>query len=142
MNMEQGYRNAMLKKSFVSNGDTGISYEVRPEVVEFAAMMELKLRKNDHKTGWKDQPIEAHLKLLNIEMMELEVALEFLTFEDACKELVDIANFAMIIRNKLMTQGKAAFRDRPVAVASKELSPGLDAAIQQELDHPPKDIMK
>jgi len=83
----------------------------RPEVAEFAKAMEAKLRKNDHKTGWKDQPVEAHLKLLNIEMMELDVALEFLTLDDACKELVDIANFAMIIRDKLQKQGNAAFRD-------------------------------
>lgn len=91
---------------------------IRHEVGEFVIAMEQKLRKNDHKTGWKDQPIEAHLQLLNIEMMELKVALEFLTFDDACKELVDIANFAMIIRNKLMTQGKDAFRKKPERLAN------------------------
>lgn len=74
---------------------------VRVEVAEFAAAMELKLRKNDHKTGWKDQPIEAHIKLLRIEMMEFDVALEFLGDEEACKECVDLANFALIIRDKL-----------------------------------------
>lgn len=74
---------------------------VRREVAEFAAAMEAKLRKNDHKTGWKDQPIEAHIKLLRIEVMEFDVALEFLGDEVAGKECVDIANFALIIRDKL-----------------------------------------
>lgn len=86
--------------------DAGAStpWEARPEVLEFAAAMEAKLRKNDHKTGWKDQPIEAHIKLLRIEMMEFDVALEFLGDEEACKECVDLANFALIIRDKLRTR--------------------------------------
>lgn len=78
--------------------------QVRPEVAEFATEMEQKLRKNDHKTGWKDQPIEAHIRLLRIEMMEFDVALEFLGDEEACKECVDIANFALIIRDKLQAR--------------------------------------
>lgn len=78
-----------------------IHIDARSEVAEFATAMEAKLRKNDHKTGWKDQPIEAHIKLLRIEMMEFDVALEFLGDEEACKECVDLANFALIIRDKL-----------------------------------------
>lgn len=76
-------------------------HKLRKEVLEFAIAMEAKLRKNDHKTGWKDQPIEAHIKLLRIEMMEFDVALEFLGDGEACKECVDLANFALIIRDKL-----------------------------------------
>lgn len=87
-------------------------FEIRNEVAEFAMAMELKLRKNDHKTGWRDQPIEAHIKLLRIEMMELDVALDHLGDEEAMRECVDIANFAMIIRDKLRqrmeTRAKAA----------------------------------
>lgn len=75
--------------------------EVRSEVAEFAMAMESKLRKNDHKDGWHKQPIEAHIKLLRIEMMELDVALDHLGDEEAMRECVDIANFAMIIRDKL-----------------------------------------
>lgn len=93
---------------------SGLVSGLRPEVAEFAVAMELKLRKHDHKTGWKDQPIEAHIKLMDIERAEFEVALEFLTLEEACKELVDMANFGMIIRDKLRTQGKTAFRNRPL----------------------------
>lgn len=95
----------------IISGPGRMSEPVRSEVGDFAVAMEKKLRKNDHKTGWKDQPIEAHIRLLKIEMMELEVALDFLTFNDVCNECVDIANFALIIRNKLMTQGRAAFKD-------------------------------
>lgn len=80
---------------------SGLVSGLRPEVAEFATAMEVKLRKNDYKTGWKDQPIEAHIKLLRIEMMEFDVALEFLGDEVAAKECVDIANFALIIRDKL-----------------------------------------
>ena len=79
---------------------------VRDAVAEFAVAMELKLRKNDHKTGWHDQPIEAHIKLLRIEMQELDVALEFLGDEAAAKECVDVANFALIIRDKLLARMK------------------------------------
>lgn len=98
----------------------GQSHRVRPEVAAFALAMEAKLRANDHKTGWRDQPIEAHIGLLKIEMMELDVALEFLTFDDVCKECVDIANFALIIRNKLMTQGQSAFKGATQPVASMD----------------------
>lgn len=83
-------------------------HKLRKEVLEFAIAMEAKLRKNDHKTGWKDQPIEAHVQLLNIEMMEFKVALEFLGDDVAAKECVDIANFALIIRDKLRARIVAA----------------------------------
>lgn len=76
-------------------------HEIRAEVMEFAVAMEAKLRKNDHKDDWHKQPIEAHIKLLRIEMMELDVALDHLGDEAAMTECVDIANFAMIIRDKL-----------------------------------------
>lgn len=88
---------------------------LRDEVTEFAAAMELKLRKNDHKTGWHDQPIEAHIKLLRIEMMELDVALDHLGDEVAAKECVDVANFALIIRDKLL----ARIRDKDEADAER-----------------------
>lgn len=94
----------------IYNQEERVYLDLRPEVLSFAEAMETKLRKHDHKTAWRDQPIEAHLKLLKIEMMEFEVALEFFTFDDACRELVDIGNFAMILRDKLLTQGKDAFK--------------------------------
>lgn len=93
--------------------DTETVKGLRPEVAEFAVAMELKLRKNDHKTGWRDQPIEAHIKLLRIEMMELDVALDYLGDEEAMRECVDIANFAMIIRDKLKQRMEAKRAAKP-----------------------------
>lgn len=95
----------------------GNSQHVRPEVTEFALAMELKLRKNDHKTGWHDQPIEAHIKLLRIEMMELDVALDHLGDEAAVKECVDVANFALIIRDKLLARIRAKDQPNPMKEA-------------------------
>lgn len=79
---------------------------VRPELMEFVLRMEDKLRRNDHKTSWKKQPIEAHLRLLKIELQEFEVAYEFFGRDEAANELVDIANFAMILFNKLKHENK------------------------------------
>lgn len=114
-------------------GDDTHSVDVRESVAEFAEAMELKLRLNDHKTNWRDQPIEAHIKLLRIEMMELDVALDHLGDEEAMRECVDIANFAMIIRDKLKARTKPKIG---------EVSASLDAAIDDELANPPKDIMR
>lgn len=124
-------------------GKVMTSIDVRTEVAEFAEAMEQKLRKNDHKTGWKDQPIEAHIKLLRIEMMELDVALDHLGDKEAMNECVDIANFAMIIRDKLMARlaAEPPIELWPRSSVSHEVSSGLDAAITDELNHPPKDIM-
>jgi len=77
---------------------------LRTEVLAFALAMEAKLRKNDHKTHWRDQPIEAHLRLLKIELQEFEVAYEFFGREEAAKELIDVANFALILRDKLLNE--------------------------------------
>lgn len=96
---------------------------LRPEVAEFATAMETKLRKNDHKTGWKDQPIEAHIKLLRIEMMEFDVALEFLGDDVAAKECVDIANFALIIRDKLKARIAAKTQPNPMEQAWGKSAP-------------------
>ncbi len=73
----------------------------REALTKFVTAMELKLRKNDHKTSWRLQPIEALYRLLKIEMMEFEVADEFLTVNEARNELVDVANFALILFDRL-----------------------------------------
>lgn len=93
----------MAYEAYDRKTDTGILH-CRKEVQDMALAMELKLRRNDHKDGWHKQPIEAHIQLLNIEMMEFRVALEFLGDEEAAKECVDIANFALIIRDKLLAR--------------------------------------
>lgn len=74
---------------------------LRPELLAFAEQMEKKLRKNDHKRGWREQPIEALFRLLKIEVQEFEVADEFFTVAEARNELVDIANFAMMLHDRL-----------------------------------------
>lgn len=86
---------------------SGLVSGLRPEVAEFAVAMESKLRKNDHKRSWKEQPVEAHVRLLKIELMEFEVARDFFGVAEQCDELLDIAAFALIIRDKLRTQPAA-----------------------------------
>jgi hypothetical protein len=67
----------------------------------FVDQMEMKLRKNDHKTGWRLKPIEALYKLLKLEMHEFEVAFEHFPVNEARPELIDIANFALIVWDRL-----------------------------------------
>lgn len=74
---------------------------LRPVLTDFAIQMEYKLRKNDHKTGWRDLPIEAIFKLMMLEIEELKVAMEFLGTEDARGECIDVANFAMMLYDRL-----------------------------------------
>lgn len=86
-------------------GDDGpvvpLSMHMREPLRAFAVAMEQKLRKNDHKTDWRTKPIEAFVRLLKLELAEFEVADEFFTVEEARKELVDIANFALILHDRL-----------------------------------------
>ncbi len=79
------------------------NYGIRPPLASFAAQMELKLRKNDHKNalGWHRQPIEALQRLMLLEIEEFKVADEFYPVERAREELVDIANFALILHDRL-----------------------------------------
>jgi len=74
---------------------------IRPTVAAFAVAMEAKLRKNDHKTAWRDLPVEALFRQLLIELEEFKVADEFLNVSEARKELVDLANFCLILHDRL-----------------------------------------
>ncbi len=67
----------------------------------FVDQMELKLRKNEHKSNWKEKPIEALFKLLLLEIEEFKVAYEFFGVNEARPELVDVANFALICWDRL-----------------------------------------
>lgn len=80
---------------------SGSSVILRRPLRTFVHEMEQKLRKNDHKTDWRTKPIEAFVRLLKLELAEFEVADEFFTVEEARKELVDIANFALILYDRL-----------------------------------------
>lgn len=78
---------------------------LRPALYDFAVEMERKLRKNDHKKGWQTYPIDALVELLEIEYRELLVALKH-GIGDPCTECVDIANFAMMLRDRLQNPPK------------------------------------
>lgn len=78
-----------------------VPVDLRPALAHFVEEMELKLRKKDHKTSWRELPVEALIKLFDIERQEFEVAHEFLTVAEARSELVDLANYAMIISDRL-----------------------------------------
>lgn len=75
--------------------------DIRPVLKDFADLMELKLAKNDHKTSWRELPVEALFRLLMLEIEEFKVAHEFLGHVEARKELVDIANFCLILHDRL-----------------------------------------
>lgn len=76
--------------------------KLRPALRAFAEAMEEKLRRHDgKKTHWQQQPIEALVKLLLLEIEEFKVADEFFTVAEARSELVDIANYAMIVADRL-----------------------------------------
>lgn len=73
----------------------------REALTKFVDQMELKLRKNEHKRNWRDKPIEALFKLLLLEVEEFKVAHEFFSVDEAKGELVDVANFAMMVWDRL-----------------------------------------
>lgn len=73
----------------------------REALAKFVDQMELKLRKNEHKRNWRDKPIEALFKLLLLEIEEFKVAHEFFSVGEAKGELVDVANFAMMVWDRM-----------------------------------------
>lgn len=88
-------------EGYRTGGGQGGQGGLRPQLFDFAVEMERKLRKNDHKASWKTYPIEALVRLLGIEFEELQVALDF-GIGDAGSECVDLANFAMMTRDRLL----------------------------------------
>ena len=87
--------------------------ELRESVKWFAEQMELVLRKNDHKGGWKNCTWEYLFDRLEEEQKELveecykdgysdvfDIFLNTNT-EAMIKEAVDVANFAMMIADNL-----------------------------------------
>jgi NTP pyrophosphatase (non-canonical NTP hydrolase) len=74
--------------------------EIRPKVMAFARLMEVALRKNDHKGGWKECS-EAYLFTRLIEEAG-ELGKAMLSFLEGSvgNEAVDVANFAMMLADK------------------------------------------
>jgi hypothetical protein len=75
--------------------------ELRAQLYAFAQQCEKKLQKNDHKTEWVKLPVKALLEKLKIEVRELEVALEYEGPAESMNECVDVANFAMMLWDRL-----------------------------------------
>lgn len=74
---------------------------MREALREFADEMEKKLAQNDHKSSWLALPVEALLRKLEIELEELKVAVQFESPEDAQRECADVANFALMLWDRL-----------------------------------------
>jgi NTP pyrophosphatase (non-canonical NTP hydrolase) len=78
--------------------------EIRPEVLAFAQAMENVLRQNDYKGGWKDNDrknIVYLMRRLYQEIGEVEVALQDEDNVQTRRELVDVANFCMMLWDNL-----------------------------------------
>ena len=77
--------------------------KIREEVALFAKQMELELLKNDHKHGWEKDTLAQLFQRLKEEVQEVEDELN-----SDCQipillisELADVANFAMMIHDKV-----------------------------------------
>lgn len=73
----------------------------RVPVKVFSDEMEKVLRRHEHKTTWREKPVEALFKLLRLEVEEASVALDHFSAAEARHEMIDIANFACILYDRL-----------------------------------------
>lgn len=73
--------------------------DVRPEVARFALAMEAKLRANDYKRPWRNCPLQYLSMRLTQERRELFDAIA--ARKDVIGECADVANFAMMIADKV-----------------------------------------
>lgn len=78
---------------------------LRPVVAWFAQQMETVLLANDHKGGWDPSDIGYLKDRLREECVELEMALDARPNDQAQREAVDVANFAMMIADSLRPEG-------------------------------------
>lgn len=89
-----------------SESGNAIVKGVRPVVLEFALLMEQKLRANDHKTGWRGMQNSELIQRLTEEAKELSDAIDIQ--EGIPSEAADVANFAMFIWDKNREAGSLA----------------------------------
>jgi NTP pyrophosphatase (non-canonical NTP hydrolase) len=73
----------------------------RPEVVWFADAMEQELRANDHKRHWLNLGMQTLSMRLTQEREELRDAVADGSAAETLKEAADVANFAMMIADKM-----------------------------------------
>lgn len=78
--------------------------KIRPEVRWFATHMERKLGQNDHKGGWGNMSVEGLIGLMYHEFLELYQA----SRHGGCifDEAIDVANFAMMVADKVGRGGE------------------------------------
>lgn len=102
---------------------------MRQQVAAFAGLMERKLAENDHKGGWSRDTVQALLGRLKEETKELEDELNKTPVDAAVSafEAVDIANFAMMIVDRL-TAGKLSELPRTLGNLKRQSQPNNDAA--------------
>lgn len=81
---------------------------IRVEVLEFALIMEEKLKENDYKGGWKDCETGNLLSMACDEIKEVAPAVSTMNksttnknINDVQKECADVANFMMMISDNL-----------------------------------------
>src|SRR5262245_53930578 len=67
----------------------------------FAGEMERVLKAHDHKTDWRLRPVKALISKMYLEVEEFKVAVEHFEVKEARNELIDIANFCMIVSDRL-----------------------------------------
>lgn len=86
------------------NSDLIIEAQRRhPEFVPFVLALAEKLDANKYKLERPKLPVEALIKLLKAEIIELEVAFEYEGVHATMKEAADVANFAFLIYRRLHT---------------------------------------
>lgn len=106
---------------------------MRQQVAAFAGLMERKLQQNDHKGGWTNESIEYLFDRLKQEVGELQKELKGeisggakpTNAELASLEAVDVANFAMMIVDKL-TGGKLSSLPGNLAALEKRTKPAVN----------------
>ncbi len=87
--------------------------KVRKEVVEFSKAMEKILRENDHKGGWQDEDLDYLIDGIKTEYRELckywkqknypnHNEMSMITKLRLMGECTDIANFAMMVYDKIL----------------------------------------
>lgn len=96
-----------------------VADELRIEVLLFALAMELKLRKNDHKGGWKDMSPSYSWRRMREEVDELDAALIDHNLPHAMSEAVDSANFGLILMDNLEELTEEKIRHNPYIILDK-----------------------
>lgn len=75
---------------------------IRSEVKTFAEFMEVSLKLNDYKGGWRNKTPDWLMSRLKDEVQDLQAALDFALYnEEKIGECVDVANYAMMIADVL-----------------------------------------